>query len=257
MTLTRERPLPVRVIDAETKEPIRAANVQIDYAVSPPVWATSGASSGHTGRDGVARLSAAPGDAGITVASTAIGYLSDVHDVPAVSVQAIQPVGLFESVDSRPAAVVVELFAEPRPAIELVLPAGFRGQVRAEVLPDDAAMPGERSFRFEVGPGGAVKVTGPLILKHVFAPDFRLTFADNAPLSRNAKETDVGYWWLKSDGNTQIFFVGTQGEFDTARRALGLDPTPQRSTQSGRGGGQGGGRRGGGRRGGGQTPPMQ
>jgi hypothetical protein len=255
MTISRERPLPVQAIDAETKQPIRGAGVQVNYAVSPPAWETWGASSGNTGSDGIARLWAAPGDAGITVQAAAIGYLSDRRDVTAASVQAIQPVGLFESVNSRPAAVVVELYAEPRPAVELVLPAGFRGQVRAEVLPreDDPAMPGERTFRFEVPPGGAVAVTGPLILKRVFAPDFRLTFADNTPLSRNAKETDVGYWWLKSDGTTQVFFVGTQGEFDTARRALGLDDAKQqRSTQNGRGGGgQGGGRRGGGRRGGG------
>jgi len=259
MTVTRERPLPVQAIDAETKAPIRGAGVQIDYAVWPAVWATWGASSGTTGSEGIARLSAAPGDAGITVQTAAIGYLSDVRDVTAVSVQAVEPVGLFEAVDNRPAAVVVELYAEPRPSIELVLPPGFRGQVRAEVVPreDDPGTPGERNYRFEVSPGGGVKVTGPLILKRVFAPDFRLTYPDNAPLSRNAKETDLGYWWLKSEGNAQVFFVGTHGEFDTTRRALGLeDPTPKPSTHSGRGGGgQSGGRRGG-RRGSGQSPSM-
>src|SRR4051794_16675434 len=42
MTLTRERPLPVQVIDAETKRPIHGVTVQLDYAVPPPAWASLG-----------------------------------------------------------------------------------------------------------------------------------------------------------------------------------------------------------------------
>src|SRR5262249_40376407 len=85
MTITRERPLPVQVIDAETKRPIPAAQVQIDYTVLPPAWVAWGASLGATDRDGIARLWAAPGDGGITVESAAIGYLSDAREVTATS----------------------------------------------------------------------------------------------------------------------------------------------------------------------------
>jgi hypothetical protein len=256
MALTRERPLPVLAIDAETRQPIRGAGVQLDYAVPPPAWAAVGA-SGTTGGDGVARLWAAPGDTGVTVHAAAPGYLPDERGVPAAAVQGIEPAGLFEAVDRRPAAVVVELCAEPRPVVELVLPAGFRGQVRAEVRPHEGApaTPGQRLFSAPVPPDGAVRVDGPAILTHVFATDYRLRFADHAPLSRNAKESEVGYWWLTSDGDAQVFFVGTQGEFDAARRALGLDePGAQRPSRGGGGGNRSGGGRRGGRRGGGPPP---
>jgi hypothetical protein len=255
VTLTRERPLPVQVIDAETRQPIRGAEIQLDYAVPPPAWASMGA-TGMTDDEGVARLWAAPCDMGFTVRAAHTAYLMDKHEVSAGEVKSMQPAGLFEAVDRRPAAVVIELFAEPRPTIELVLPAGFRGQVRAVVRPQ-AELPvttGERLFSYLVAADGSVQAAGPPILNHVFATDFRLRFADDAPLSRNAKESEVGFWWLKSEGDAQVFFVGTVGEFDTVRRALGLDGgATERSGRGGRGGGgSGGGRRGGSRRGGGQ-----
>ncbi|HEY1376938.1 MAG TPA: hypothetical protein VGF55_09090 [Gemmataceae bacterium] len=251
LSLSGDRPLPVQVVDAETKQPIRGAAVQIGDPVAPSPW-SGRVSAATAGGDGVARLRVADA-AGITLEVAALGYLSEEKTVPATAVQAVEPAHWFEATDRRPPAVVVELFAEPRPTVELVLPAGFRGRVRATVRPvDDApAMPGQRQFAYEVPPSGEVAVVGPPVLRRTFAPDFRLRYADAAPLTQNARESEVGYWWLKTEGDVQVFLVGTKADYDAAVRAGEATPAGIPRSGGGPGGGKGGGRRGGGRRGGG------
>jgi hypothetical protein len=254
LSLNGGRPLPVQVVDAETKQPIAGAGVQIVYPFTSPALASGGA-SGPTGRDGIARLWAVPSDnAGVTVEVAALGHLTaDEKSLSAETVRALEPIHLFEAVDRRPAVVVIELYAEPRPTIELVVPVGYRGIVKAEVQvqEDIANAPGQRLFSYEVPPDGVVPVIGPALLRHVFAPDFRARYADGTPLSRNAKGADMGFWWLKSEGPVQVFLVGTSREFDDLRRDEDKsNPLPQRSA-GGRGEGRGDGGRRGGRRGGG------
>jgi hypothetical protein len=252
LSLPGDRPLPVQVVDAETKQPIRAASVQIVYPFAPSPWDARG-STGTSTDDGVARLRVSAGDdPAVTLEVAALGYLSDEKPLPAAAVKALEPPHLFENTDHRSAAVVVELYAEPRPTVELVLPAGFRGRVRAavQVRDDVSPTPGQRKFGYEVAPTGTVDVVGPPILHRVFAPDFHLRYADASPLTQNAKESEVGYWWLKTEGDVQVFLVGTKGDYDAAVRA-GEATTVGASRNSGGGGGKGGRRGGGGRHGGG------
>jgi hypothetical protein len=254
LSLPGQRPLPVEVIDAETKQPIKSASVQLAYSI-PPSWGPHG-SAGTTKDDGVARMWVASGDdPAVTLEVAAMGYMSEEKPLPAETVKSLESPHMFESTDHRPAAVVVELYADPRPVIELVLPAAFRGHVRAAVQPQDsiASTPGQRSFVYEVPPSGMVDVVGPPIIRRVFAPDFRLRYGDGAPLSQNAKESEVGYWWLKSEGDVQVFLVGTKSDFDAAVRAG--EATPSGNQRSGGAGGKGAGRRGG-RRGGSMSGGM-
>jgi hypothetical protein len=255
LSLPGQRPLPVEVIDAETKQPIKSAGVQLAYSV-PPSWGTQG-SAGTTRDDGIARLWLASGDApAVTVEVAAMGYMSEDRPLSAETVKSLESPHLFESTDRRPAAVVVELYAEPRPTVELVLPAGFRGRIRAAVQPQEsiAITPGQRLFAYEVPPSGIVDVVGPPIIRRVFAPDFRLRYGDGTPLTQNAKDSSVGYWWLKNEGDVQVFLVGTKADFDDAVRAG--EATPLAVQRSGGGVGKGGGRRGGGRHGGGAAGGM-
>lgn len=251
MSLSGGRPLPVEVVDAETHKPIRSANVQVSYAFAPSTW-SSGESSGVTTADGIARLKLASGDdPAVTLEVAALGYMSEDKPLSAETVKAIEPAHLFESTDRRRAAVVVELYAEPRPTVELLVPAGFRGKVRAHmaISTDVPPKPGERQFAFEVPPTGAVEVVGPPILHRVFVPDYHLSYVDGAPLSQNAKDSEVGYWWLKTEGDVQVFLVGTKADYDVAVRAG--EATTVGTQRDPGSGGKGGGRRGGGRRGGG------
>ena len=212
------RPVTVLARDAETKKPIPGADVRISYPLTQPSLAPWD-SNGPTGEDGVARLRAAPyGDAGIRIAVTANGYMSDETSLPVSAVEAIKPAGFFEAADRRSAEVVLELYADPHPTVDLVVPPGYRGLVKADVQTLDNApvVPGQRSFSYIVPTTGLVHVTGPALLKRVYAADFRLRYADGAPLTPQAKDSEVGFWWLKYEETLQVFLVGhTVSEYNT------------------------------------------
>jgi hypothetical protein len=236
--LYRYRPVPVLARDAETKQPIPGAEVRIYYPLTPASRAPW-ASSGETGPDGVARLRAAPcGDAGARVEVTAAGYLFEGKDLPDERVQAGAPVD--------PGPFVLELYAAPRAAVELVLPTDYRGRVKAEVLAreDVPCPPGQRCFRCDVPPSGVVQVVGPPLLRRLLPPDFRARYADGTPLSAEARDAQLGFWPLACESGYQVFLVGTRAEYESARRDYGPGAGPSESQPArGKGGGGGRGRR--------------
>jgi hypothetical protein len=245
--LHRYRPVPVLARDAETKKPIPEAEVRISYPMSQSSL-TPDQPVEKTGPDGIARLRAAPfGEIGIKVQANARGYLDEETYLSVAEVQAIEPAHLFESVEQRPACVVVDLFAEPHPTVELIVPAGYRGTIKAElhVREDVACPPGQRCFRYPVEPSGRVDVTGPRLLRHVYGPDFRARYSDGAPLGREARGAEVGLWWVKSEANCHHLFVGTRSELDRhlpEEKSEGVESVPARG---GKGGGRGRRNRGG------------
>jgi hypothetical protein len=232
--LYRYRDVPVLARDAETKQPIPGAEVRIYYPLTPASRAPW-ASSGETGQDGLARLRAAPcDDAGAHVEVTAAGYLFEGKDLPDEFVQTGAAGG--------PGPFVFELYAAPRAAVELVLPTGYRGRVKAEVLAREDAprTPGQRCFRFDVPPSGVVQVIGPELLRRLLPPDFHARYADGAPLNSEACDAQVGFWPLACEGGYQVFLAGTRAEFEDARRdyrqgASSSDGRPQRGKGGGRG----------------------
>jgi hypothetical protein len=209
------RQVSVLVRDAETKKPIAGAEVQISYLLAESSFAPWN-SSGNTGENGKVQLRAAPyGELGVEVETLAAGYLKEDKTLPVAAVKAAEPAHFWESSDRHPLAVVVEMYAEPRPVVELVVPTGYRGQIKVaiQVLDEAADHPGQRSFTYTVSPSGVVDITGPPLLRHVFAPDFRARYADGTPLNRHPdKEGEVGFWWLRSESSYLCFLVGTQSE---------------------------------------------
>ena len=235
------RPVSVLAQDAETKKPIPGATVRITYPGAQPAYAPW-ESKAITGPDGVAHLQAAPyGDFGINVAVKMQGFMSEDKTIPIKEVAAIQPAYLFEAVENRPANYVLALYTDPAPTIEVLVPAAYHGLVRAEVLPreDIPGEPGQRCFRANVSSTGEARVTGPVLLKKIFSSDFTLKYADGMPLSWNAKESEVGFWWLKAEGSFQTFFVGTVGEYNAQYGHLLKSSTNSGATPSGQGGGKG------------------
>jgi hypothetical protein len=254
--LYRYRPVAVQAKDAETGQPIPGAEVRIAYPVLQSAFAPSDAAA-TAGADSIARLQAAPyRDTGIVVAVNAPGYLAEEKFIPTEEVEAIKPAGLFESVDRRPPNFVLQLYPEPRPTVELVLPAGYRGTIRAEIQAQDDTRgePGQRRFSYAVPPSGIVRVAGPALLRHVFVLDFAFKYADGAPLSANAKDSEVGFWWLEDQGSTHHFFIGTREEYDRTRPAASERAGEGSGQRRGSGRGQGGGRGRQGRRGGATSP---
>jgi hypothetical protein len=220
--LHRYRPVSIEAIDAETKKAIPGVEVKISYPLensSSAPWE----SKGTTGPDGMARLKAAPyGRAGIMVEVNAVGYMSEQKYLSIQEVQAIEPAHWFEDVNRRPASFVMELFADPAPAIELLAPVGYRGQIKAkvQVQADLAHVAGQRLFRFAVPASGEVAAIGPPLFQHVAPSNFRVKFADDSPLTFWGKDAEIGYWFLKCEGTTYCFLVGTQRDYDDYRHSL-------------------------------------
>ena len=197
-------PVDVQVRDAETKAPIDGAQVRLWFSTAHSV-----STSGTTGPDGTARIPSPPvEDAPLQFEAMARGYL------PRQSGQAIE---------RTPTGVVLEMYAEPRPMLELVVPTGFRGVVKAtvRVQNDLKYEPHLRLFSCPGPSTGVVVVALPPVFLRGVTPDIRTRYADGTPLLREAKDFEIGCRWLKADPETEyVFAIGTQWEADTIRRDM-------------------------------------
>lgn len=234
------RPVPVLTIDAETKQPIPAAEVHISYPVSKPPYCPS-ESLGTTGPDGVARLQAAPyGEGGVMIEAAAKDYLSDQTFLTTENVQAIDRAHFFEDVLKRPPVVTVALYKGPKPSVEFVVPTSYRGRIKAtmQIRPDTACPLGQRCFAYAVPDSGEVAVSGPRLLQRVQPCDFHAKSGDSALPERPDDLATVGFWWLKSDRNFHLFCVGTRTEYDAERRAIQWEDRIENRPSSGKGSGK-------------------
>jgi hypothetical protein len=117
--------------------------------------------------------------------------------------------------------------------------------VKVDLLVQEEApgIPGQRCFSAVVPASGAVQVIGSRLLRRVFVNDFRVKFAEGAPLGPQAKETEAGLWLINCESSTRyLFFVGTQAEFQNfhpSRIAIG-DETKTSGGKKGGGRGRGG-----------------
>ena len=244
------RPVPVLTIDAETKQPIAGAEVHLSYPVSRPPYAPS-ESLGAAGLDGVARLQAAPyGEGGVMIEASAPDYLGEQAFLTTDQVQAIDRAGFFEDVAKRRPAITVALYKGPKPCVEFVVPTSYRGRITAtvQIKPETPVLPGQRCFGCDVPASGEIAVVGPMLLERVQPCDFHAWYI-YCPLPERPDDVlTVGFWWLKSERNSHIFYVGTRSEYDAERRAIQWeDRLENRPSSSGKGGGQGKrGRKGGG-----------
>jgi hypothetical protein len=240
------RPVVVQAQDAETKKPIPGAEVRLAYPLAQSSLAPW-EPVGTTGRDGVVRLQATPyGDAGILLDVTVPGYMSEQQNYPVEAVKAIKPAGLFEATDKRPVDFVVEMYAEPFPSVELVLPNGYRGtlKVAVKIRNDAPFQPGQRVFSYAVPASAVLTIDAPPLLRRVYASDFRARYADGTPLTRQAQGDEIGFWSLKSQGEYEVFVVGTRAEYEELRREGQSDGGGESRSSGGKSGGGGRGRRG-------------
>jgi hypothetical protein len=240
------RPVVFLVRDAETHQPITEAEVQVCYPLTRPSVAPHDA-KGSTNEQGTARLEVALVDDDVIHAeASARGYMTEGIRLPLEVVRACKPSPLFGNDEKRAINFMLDLYAEPRFQIELVLPNGYRGIVRADVQLQEQlpAAPGQRSYSYQVGPKGDVLVNGPVVLRHVMPRDYRARFADGTPLKTDPASTDVALRPLRAEGQVEYFVVGIESELTD------LMPAHTAGDEShGHGGGKGGGRGGGGRHG--------
>jgi hypothetical protein len=231
------QPVSVLAVDAETKKPIPGANVRISYPLTPAYRAPAEI-SGKTGEDGAALLRAAPTEEGLAMEATAPGYLYEQKSLPADAVPPPKSFFSFGAPEPRAVPLVMELYAQPGPTIELVLPLGYRGVVRVQVEPRDdvPCPPGLRRFRFEVPASGEVQAIGPSLLRRT--PAITAAYANGVSLSPQVKDGEIGFLWVKSDGACEVYVVGTPIERDSLRRSDHKDRTSQSADNGQKSGGR-------------------
>jgi hypothetical protein len=261
--ISRDRPIAVSVVDAETKKPIGGAEVKISYPMSQSGVSLENAVT-TAGADGIARSKvASTSDYGLILTASSNGYLPADLNVSSDSVHRIPAPGLFESSDGRPPNYQLELFASPDFAVELTVPTSFRGLIHLKTrFEQGVTFPtGQRTFKYEVPSSDPVELRGPFVLRHVLPVDYVARYPDGTPLPKTPDDLTVGFRWWKSNGDDEFFVVGTKPEIEAYMRSLGSSSGESTgrgagSGGRGRGGAGGGGRRHGGNSGGGalQSP---
>ncbi len=236
--------IPVVVLDAETKEPIAGAEVQL--------WTRLDVSPGHvepsgiTGPDGMARIKVAISkEADVLIHVCAPNYLPDAVDLMLAGKGAGAP----------PGGAIVEMFAGPRPTIQLLVPDNFRGDLKVEVKIQDDAQSHirQREFLYKVPPLTPLNVAGMPVVVHVvgppvfergLGPEFHGLYANGTPMPKEPKDSELVLRWVRSEGLDQYFVVGSKIDQESARRAAEKNIGPRESNNDSKG--SGGGRRGGG-----------
>jgi len=243
-------PVAVTIRDAETKAPIPGAEVVFLY---PTDDSSSHArdSTGKTDPYGVAQIRAATGDDALPqIKISAPGYLPEQKGVPGDALRAIKAAESFWSSTSHqtPVEIAMEVYRGPVPTVELIVANGFRGLIKVEVrIREDVVYePGQRVFPRNVPSDGSVQVEGPPILRHDRGPVFCARYGDDNALipTQDLKDDEIGFRWLRCEGRTEFFVIGTRAELEKYRRATAKGGGSD--SGSDKGSGKGGGRRGGG-----------
>jgi hypothetical protein len=154
-----DRPVTFHVRDAETKQPIEGAAIQVHYMrfmeISIPLtgW---GPTEGVTDRDGNLTLVVDPYKDRFTMNTVAKGYLPEESLWGDWVKKRLVPRKRFEWKNDS----VLELYAEPAGEVDLVFPNDYRGVVLIRFSPTDHPpdVPGQRNFRYDVSASGVVEI---------------------------------------------------------------------------------------------------
>jgi hypothetical protein len=219
--------LTVLVRDAETKAPVATAEVYLCQCLKKDEVAPC-RSMDFTQADGIVRLRAEPvGEHGFQVQAVAQGYLPEKIDVAADALKKNVATPSHPKAEQGPVDAIVEVYHEPDFSVELVLPPGYRGLVKAEVQVQDGLplAKGQRCFRFPVSASGDVVVKGPALLRRVSAQEFRARYGDGPFLGTAMDAEKVGFRWLKGAGNQHLFVVGNQLDYEALHRQVAPEET--------------------------------
>lgn len=245
-------PVEVTVRDAETKQPIPSAEVALLYPTTNSDTQPH-ESKATTAPTGNARLTANAGEDAIPqVRIIAAGYLTEEKRLPGDALRALKAAdSLWPFSQPAPVTLTLDVYRGPDPTIDLTVPAKWRGQVRVEVRvrEDIAYEPQKRTFTAVVPTDGNVVMEGPPVLKRGRGPIFFAHYADEAHtlVPSEAPDDQVAFRWLRTEGQIEVFIIGTKAEFDSYRRmAVRTGGSDSGSGKGGKGGGKKGGGGGGG-----------
>jgi hypothetical protein len=235
----RPRDVIVSVRDAETHKPVPGAVVH----VSMPHTADEGRDQ-TTLPNGMARVTFTPSSGEpILVEATAAGYVADSVVAGEQTVAAVATYPVVGPALPHAPDFTIELYPGPKFSVELVVPPGYRGLVRADLdFREGVPIPtGQRLYSFDVNAKGEAKGVGPAVLKRVSPSEYRARPPDaTGPVDEGPD--GIALRFLKNDAGTDVFVYGSREDFERYRKELGVEaPTnsaPPDTKKSGRGGGR-------------------
>jgi uncharacterized membrane protein YgcG len=247
-------PVAVSVLDAETNAAVPGAEVVLLYPTSDPS-AKSRDITATTNPSGVAQIRGVTTDDGLPqVRITAPGYILEQSGLPGSVLHTIKENNSFwSSFSSRhdPVELALYVYHGPSAAIELTVPAGYRGMIKVDVrIREDIKYPRDQRVFTGTVVDGAVQVDGSPLLRSECKPVYRARYTDDTPVPMNVQDNEVGFRWLRTEGRTEIFVIGTRAEWEGFRRATDKAIAADASGKKNSGSGGSGGRRGGGGSGG-------
>lgn len=234
------RPVEVRVIDAETEQPIAGADVRVGY-VYMFVFNAPAQQSTTTDSAGRATIRVANfRDAALSFGAR--GYLptGDYSELDDRS-----PHQRYRSFDEPTGHVAtIRLYHGPKPTITVVVPNGYRGPLWVHRRPAAGWIQeerGKRDFTYHATADGYVGIDATrLLLESINDLDIKFKYENGTPISqvRNGVpgETDVALRWVTCQGNDKsVFVVGTQADEDAVRPIvydyIGGDPHNVRDSE--------------------------
>lgn len=242
-------PVAVTVRDAETNTPVPGAEVVLLYPNSDP-GTKPRELGGTTNVTGIAQIRGVTSDDGLPqVRITAPGYILEQRGLPGDTLHTIKANNSFWAFTSHQDPVELALFVYHGPvaAIELTVPIGYRGLIKADVrIREDIVYPRDQRIFAGTVVDGAVQVDGSPLLRSEYKPVFRARYADDTPVPMSVQDNEVGFRWLRTEGRTELFVIGTRAELEGFRRATDKAPTSDSGGKKSGGSGGGGGKRGGG-----------
>ncbi|SRR5579883_23919 len=222
-----DQSITVLVRDAETKKPVPTAEVYLCQRLKGDEIAPC-RSRELTQADGIARLRTdPPGEYGFQVQTVAHGYLPEMRNMSADSLKKDSSAPSARKKDSSSPDLIMEVYAEPNFSVELVLPSGYRGLVKAEIQTQEnlTLAPGQRCFRFPVSASGDVVINGPSLLQRVPPQEFRARYGNGPLLGTRMDVEKIGFRWIKGAGNHHYFVVGNQLDYEALHRRLAPEET--------------------------------
>ena len=194
--------VPLRVVDAETNEPIAGAKVEdrqwAYISMNQPGWA--GANSDEQGR---LTLRLARGLAGAKISDqwrvSAPGYVPwFTHGPLELMLEDRSPVSTSDAA-RQGVRFLLRLYREPKPRLDVVIPHGYRGPVRIRRIPigNDVQSPsGQRVYECRVSPPEPFVVRAPRLL---YAFDIEVTAR-----YENGTEIPPPSGWNIGDANQEV-----------------------------------------------------
>jgi hypothetical protein len=216
------RPVDVKVIDAESEQPIADANVWVGY-VSMFVFNAPTQHSVTTDSAGRATIPVA-NFRGTVWGFGARGYLPT--DAYSQSNDRLPHQGCptFDQPTGREATI--RLYRGPKPTITVIVPNGYRGPLWVHRRPAARWIQdtkGKRDFIYHAAADGYVRIDATrLLLESVDDLDIKVRYEDGTPIVQvrdgAPNETEVALRWVTCQGNEKsVFVVGTKADEDAVR----------------------------------------